>query len=135
MLQLTDQQYYEDENNWGEYQYVLLKEIINNFYIMYVGDDKVINDCKRYEVIFHAKRGLQELNYDAGREVRALELEVAQDLKMPLPKDYINYVRISYVDENGNLRPLIQNNSNAISVAYLQDNNYNVVFDNNGKYK
>jgi hypothetical protein len=132
MLQLTDQQYYEDENNWGEYQYVLLKEIINNFYIMYVGDDKVINDCKRYEVIFHAKRGLQELNYDAGREVRALELEVAQDLKMPLPKDYINYVRISYVDENGNLRPLIQNNSNSISVAYLQDNNYNVMFDNNG---
>jgi hypothetical protein len=132
MAQLTDEQYYEDENNWGEYQYLLLKDVINNFYLMYVGDDKVINDCKRYEVIFHAKRGLQELNYDAGKEVKALELDVPQDLKMALPKDYINYVRISYVDENGNFRPLIKNNSNAISVAYLQDNNYNIMFDNDG---
>lgn len=132
MIQLTDQQYYENEENWGQYQYILLKEIINNFYIMYVGDDKIINDCKRYEVIFHAKRGLQELNYDVGKEVKALELELPQDLKLMLPKDYVNYVRISYVDENGNLRPLIKNNGSAISVAYLQDNNYNIMFDNDG---
>jgi len=135
---LTDYQYYENagtsprDENWGNYQYVLLKDIINKFYLMYVGDDKVISDCKRYEVIFHAKRGLQELNYDVAKEVKALELDLPDNLTMILPKDYINYVRISWVDDDGNLRPMVTNNQSTIATAYLQDNNYNVMFDQNG---
>jgi hypothetical protein len=99
---------------------------------MFVGDDKVISDCKRYEVIFHAKRGLQELNYDVAREVKALELDMPDDLTMVLPKDYVNYVRISWVDEDGNLRPMVINNQTTIATAYLQDNRYNILFDQNG---
>lgn len=138
MAQLTDFQYYENSGNipqdanWGNYQYVLLKDIVNAFYLMYVGDDKIINDCKRYEVLFHAKRGLQEINYDVAKEVKALELDLPTDLQLPLPKDYINYVRISWVDADGKLRPIIQNNQSAIATAYLQDNNYNILFDQNG---
>jgi len=138
MAQLTDYQYYANDGdspediNWGNYQYVLLKDIINRFYMMYVGDDKVINDCKRYEVIFHAKRGLQELNYDVAKEVKSLELDLPTNLTLPLPKDYVNYVRISWVDADGNLRPLIQNNQSTIAKTYLQDNDYNVLFDLNG---
>ena len=40
----------------------------------YVGDEKIINDVSRYDVVFHAKRALQELHYDALRDVKALEL-------------------------------------------------------------
>lgn len=136
---ITDFQYYENSGNspkdanWGKYQYVLLKDIINSFYIMYVGDDKVINDCKRYEVIFHAKRGLQELNYDVAKEVVPLELELPTNLQLAIPKDYVNYVRISWVDEDGKYRPIMKNNQSAIAKAYLQDNNYNILFDNNGE--
>ena len=136
---MTDFEYYENsgvtpkDENWGDYQYVLLKDIINNFYMMYVGDDKVINDCKRYEVIFHAKRGLQELNYDVAKEVKALELELPTNLQLPLPKDYINYVRISWVDDDGKFRPIIKNNQSGIVTTYLQDNNYNILFDNDGQ--
>lgn len=135
---LTDYQYYENngatpqDKNWGGYQYILLKDIINKFYLMYVGDDKVISDCKRYEVIFHAKRGLQELNYDVAKEVKALELDLPDDLTMPLPKDYVNYVRISWVDEDGNLRPMVTNNQSTIATAYLQANDYKILFDANG---
>lgn len=138
MAQLTDYQYYENEGNspvdanWGNYQYILLKDVINKFYLMYVGDDKIINDCKRYEVIFHAKRGLQELNYDVAREIQALELDIPENLQLPLPKDYVNYVRISWVDDDGKLRPLIKNNQSTIAKGYLQDNDYNILFDNNG---
>lgn len=136
---ITDFEYYENSGNspkdvnWGKYQYVLLKDIINSFYIMYVGDDKVINDCKRYEVIFHAKRGLQELNYDVAKEVVPLELELPTNLQLAIPKDYVNYVRISWVDEDGKYRPIMKNNQSAIAKAYLQDNNYNILFDNNGE--
>lgn len=139
MAQFTDFEYYENsgnlpkDENWGKYQYVLLKDIINNFYMMYVGDDKVINDCKRYEVIFHAKRGLQELNYDVAKEVIGLELELPTNLQLPIPKDYINYVRISWVDEDGKFRPITQNNQSGIVKAYLQDNEYNILFDNLGE--
>lgn len=138
MAGLTDFQYYENSGNmpndanWGNYQYVLLKDIINNFYLMYVGDDKIINDCKRYEVVYHAKRGLQEINYDAGKEVKALELELPPNLQIMLPKDYVNYVRISWVDDNGRLRPLVTNTQSTIVKAYLQDNDYNILFDLNG---
>lgn len=138
MAQITDFEYYENSNinpsneNWGGYQYTQLKDIINNFYMMYVGDDKIINDCKRYEVVFHAKRGLQELNYDVAKEVKALELELPTNLQLPVPKDFINYVRVSWVDDNGNFRPIIKNNQSGIVSAYLQDNNYNILFDNNG---
>lgn len=132
MAQLTDLDYYTNDSNWGDYQYSLLKDIVNNFYIMYVGDDKVINDCKRYEVVFHAKRGLQEINYDVAKEVKALELELPDNLQLMVPKDYVNYVRISWVDDSGNLRPLVYNSTSTIATAYLQDNNYNILFDLNG---
>lgn len=138
MANITDFEYYENSGNipedinWGNYQYVLLKDIINNFYMMYVGDDKIINDCKRYEVIFHAKRGLQELNYDVAKEVKALELDLPDNLYLPLPKDFVNYVRVSWVDEDGKYRPIIQNNQSNIAKTYLQDNEYNILFDEDG---
>ena len=68
----TDQQYYQNSTNWGEDQYVLMADIINNFMLFNVGDDKLINDISRFDVIFHAKRGLQELHYDALKEVNGL---------------------------------------------------------------
>ncbi len=70
-MALTDLQYYSDSSNWGNNQFVKLSDIINNFYLFYVGDDKVLSSVKRYDVIFHAKRALQELHYDALKDVRA----------------------------------------------------------------
>ena len=50
---LTQSQYYQNDgntptnDNWGTYQYLLLEDIINNFLLSYVGDDKVINKVDR----------------------------------------------------------------------------------------
>ena len=46
MSYITNYQYYTNNGtvpqdaNWGSYQYVTLKDIINNFMLMYVGNDK-----------------------------------------------------------------------------------------------
>ena len=131
-MALTDQQYYENSSNWGGYQYVSLADIINNFYLFYVGDNKIINDVDRYDIIFHAKRGLQEIHYDALKDIKALELDLPDDLQLELPRDFVSLVRLSWVDGRGRFHPMIVNNDSAIVKAYLQDNNYNILFDENG---
>jgi len=131
-MALTDKQYYENSSNWGSYQFVKLSDIINNFYAFYVGDDKIINDISRYDVVFHAKRALQELHYDALNNVRAIELELSDDLQIELPKDFVRLIKASWVDERGRLRPMISDKNTRVVDAYLQDDEYDIIFDNDG---
>ena len=106
-MAITQEQYYENNALWGGGQYTKLKDIINNFYAFYVGDDKVIDRAKRYDVVFHAKRALQELHYDALKEINAIEIEVPPTLQMILPKDFVSLVRLSWVDAKGFFHPII----------------------------
>ena len=117
--------------NWGSYQYVLLKDVINNYLLMYVGDDKLINKVDRSEIIFHAKRGLQDLHYDALREIVGFEIEVPETLKVPLPHDFVSESRIAFVGEDGLFYPIPKNNHSGTPISYLQDNtaNKNILFD------
>ena len=137
MAYLTGYQYYENESNvpldtnWGSYQYVSLDDIVNNFMLMYVGNDKLINNAERYNVIFHAKRGIQELNYDALKETKIVELSVCGNATVVLPPDFVNWVRISLY-KNGTLMPLTENIQTNWSDAYLQDNNCRILFDHDG---
>jgi hypothetical protein len=137
MAYLTQYQYYENDGNnpenanWGSYQYVTLKDIVNNFELMYVGNDKLINNVERYNILFHAKRAIQELNYDSLKEIKILELAVDDSLRFILPSDYVNWVRISMY-KNGTLFPLTENIQTNWSNAYLQDNNYKILFDQDG---
>lgn len=125
-------EYYSDEEFHGEYQYVTLKDIINTFMVRYVGDNEEINNIARHRVIFEAKRGLKELNYDALKEVKAIELDLNENLEITMPHDYVNYARVSWVDELGNLRPIIESKDTGIVSAYLQDNNFEILFDSEG---
>tara|TARA_R100001509_G_C4845719_1_gene208227 strand:- start:261 stop:1184 length:924 start_codon:yes stop_codon:yes gene_type:complete len=137
MAYLTGYQYYENagatpENaNWGSYQYVSLSDIVKNFMMMYTGQDKLLANVSRAQVIFHAKRGIQELNYDAFKEVKALELDVCENLRFILPNDYVNWVRISLF-KNGCLHPLTENIQINSANTYLQDNDCNILFDELG---
>ena len=137
MAYLTGYQYYENggntpENaNWGSYQYVSLADIVNNFLLMYQGNHEIINNVNRYKILFHAKRAIQELNYDAFKEIKALELNVCDNLRFVLPPDYVNWVRIS-VYKNGVLFPLSENIQINGAEAYLQDNDCRILFDAGG---
>lgn len=137
MAYISNYQYYTNngvaptDQNWGEYQYVSLSDVVNNFMMMYVGDDKLVNNVNRYNVLFHAKRGIQEINYDALKNTKVVEIEVGDDLQLILPPDYVNYIRVS-VQNQGVLYPLHENTKINYATAYLQDNNLNVLFDQDG---
>ena len=138
-MYITPYQYYEnggnqpEDANWGSYQYVSLEDIVTNFLLMYSGNHSLVNNEERYKILFHAKRGIQELNYDAFKEIKILELDVCNTLRFVLPPDYVNWVRIS-VFKNGLLYPLTENIQTNWSDAYLQDNNCRILFDQDGKH-
>lgn len=137
MAYISQFQYYTNNGNnptdanWGSYQYVSLFDIVNNFQLMYTGNHSLVNNEERYKVLFHAKRAIQELNYDAFKEIKALELSVCDQLRYVLPSDYVNWVRISLY-HNGVLMPLSENIQTLSAKAYLQDNDCNILFDQNG---
>lgn len=43
---------------------VTLNQLINNFLILYVGPEELIPSVSRTQVIFYAKRSIQEFNYE-----------------------------------------------------------------------
>ena len=137
MAYISQYEYYDNNGNvaqdanWGSYQYVSLDDIVNNFLLMYSGNHSLVNNEERYKIIFHAKRAIQELNYDAFKEIKVLELSVVDSLRYVLPSDYVNWVRISLY-KDGLLRPLTENIQTLSSNAYLQDNKGNILFDQNG---
>ncbi len=87
MAYLTQYQYYEnagaspEDANWGSYQYVSLRDIVTNYQLMYSGNNELVNEKSRYKILFHAKRAIQELNYDAFKEIKVLQLNVSEDLR------------------------------------------------------
>jgi len=138
MAYINDYTYYEntgnphtEQDNWGSYQYVSLYDIVNNFMLMYAGNHSLVNNEERYRVLFHAKRAIQELNYDAFKEIKILELDVCERLRFVLPQDYVNWVRVSLY-KDGVLRPLTENIQTNWSDAYLQDNTCRILFDHDG---
>jgi hypothetical protein len=137
MAYINDYAYYANsgaipqDKNWGSYQYVSLNDIVNNFMLMYQGNHELINNLNRYQVLFHAKRGIQELNYDAMKEVKVLQMDLDDNLRFILPSDYVNWVRISqYL--NGVLYPLTENIQAGWASTYLQDNNAKIIYDQDG---
>ena len=137
MAYISQYQYYENggtaptDKNWGSYQYVSLYDIVNNYLLMYTGNHSLVNNEERYKVLFHAKRAIQELNYDAFKEIKVLELNVCDSLRFVLPPDFVNWVRISMY-KDGILYPLTENIQTMTSSAYLQDNECNILFDQDG---
>ena len=114
IINQTAQQYY-NSNDFGNYQFVSLNDIINQFEIAYVGENKIIPKIKRADIAFHAQRALQELSFDTLKSIKAQEIIVPNTLQMILPQDYVNYTKISSVDSSGikhRLYPTMCNTSN-----------------------
>ena len=66
-----------------------------------MGPGKLIPSVKTTDIIFHAKRSLQEFSYDTLRSIHSQELNVPPNLSVPLPQDYVNYVNVSRIDKQG----------------------------------
>jgi hypothetical protein len=99
------------EENYGSYSYISLEDVINNFQIAYVGTGKLIPSCKRTDIIFHAKRGMQEFSYDTLKSIKSQELNIPPELSVVIPQDYVNYTVVSWIDQLGVKRPIYPANN------------------------
>jgi hypothetical protein len=122
------------EENYGSYSYLSLNDVVNNFMVGYVGTGKLINSVKRTDVIFHAKRSMQEFSYDTLKSIKSVELNIPPSLSIVIPQDYVNYVRMSWIDHQG-VKHIIYPTNNLTIDPYqnpVQDNRGIPVQDNFG---
>ena len=122
----------EYAEQYGNYQNVTINDIINNFIISYVGEDKIINKVKRSDIAYHAQRGLQELSYDTLKSFKSQEIEIPPSLVMPIPHDYVNYVKLTWLDQAGVERIIYPTRNTSNPSAILQDSEYRYMYDENG---
>jgi hypothetical protein len=125
LLNETQQDYY-DGNDFGGYQFISLDDIVNNFIISYVGENKIIPKVKRTDIAFHAQRAIQELSFDTFKSIKSQEITLPPSNTMALPQDYVNYTKVCWVDGNGIERPLYptRHTSNPTPILQNSDGEY-----------
>jgi len=134
MAYINQRKYYTNDGvnptdaNWGSYQYVSLEDVVKNFQLMYAGNHGLVNNVNRFKILFHAKRGIQELNYDAFKEIKNLELTVYDDLRFVLPSDYVNWVKL-YLFQGNTLRELTENIQVQSAVSFIQSSSSTFTYD------
>tara|TARA_B100000212_G_scaffold341271_1_gene323974 strand:+ start:6345 stop:7235 length:891 start_codon:yes stop_codon:yes gene_type:complete len=133
LAKLPPSDHYDISFDQGSYQFITLKDIINNFIVSQIGDDKIIKKAKRAEVLYHAQRGIAELNYDTLGNIRTQEIDLGPSLSMPIPHDYVNIVDISFVDRQGILRQIAENKLSDLPEMIYQDFDYSYLFGGQGE--
>ena len=119
------------DTSYGDYQFISLKDIINNFMVAYVGEHKTISKVNRTDVQFHAMRALQEFSFDTFKSTKAQEIEVPASLTMILPQDYVNYVKLTWSDSSGIKHVMYPVSKTSNPSAIKQDSDGNYSFDIN----
>ncbi|CAL2094773.1 hypothetical protein [Tenacibaculum sp. 190524A02b] len=131
------EEYYNDEEQHGSYQYVTLKKIVDDFVYETLDDDSILKNTKRGKIIRAAKEAILDLNKNTFNEPRVVEITVPDELSLPLPHDFVSFLRLSVVVEDKltnsyRLHTLDKNNKIHTSISYLQDENFELLFDHDG---
>ena len=121
-----------DYQGLGYYRRTSLEDVINNFIVAYVGEDKILPKVPRYEVDFWAQRGVQEFSYDILHSEKSIEMELSDALTFPLPQDFVTYSAISQVEKDGTKTRLFPQRKVNNPTAPLQDSDYEFTFDDSG---
>ena len=129
LLDNTTQQDYYEGNNYGNYQFTSLEDIINQFIVAYVGEEKIINKVSRTDVAFHAQRAMQELSFDTFKSIKSQEIVLPPSNTMILPHDYVNYTRVLWSDSAGIKHPIYptRDTQNPFKIKQDDDGNYNFI--------
>ena len=127
LLNQTQQDYY-DGSDFGGYQFTSLSDIINQFMVVYVGENKIIPKVRRTDVAFHAQRAMQELSFDTFKSIKSQEITLPPSLTMMLPQDYVNYTKVCWTDDAGIEHPLYptKNTSNPTPILQNSDGEYHI---------
>jgi hypothetical protein len=89
--------------------FISLNNIINNFLISYTGPGKLIPDAIRTEVIFHARRCLQEFAYETLKSQFTETGSVTAGVTDNLPADFVAIIKVevagNVLEETDNINP------------------------------
>ena len=132
----TQNAYYDGADNlpntgdesYGGYQFISLSDVIDNFVATYIGEGKILEKTNRADVSFHAHRALAELSFDTFKSCKSQEIEVPPSLTMPMPHDYVNYVKFTWSDASG-IEHIIyptKHTSNSFPIQQDDSGNYNI---------
>ena len=100
--------------------------------LIYTGEDKVIKNISRIDVVFYASQCLAELNFDTLRSNKSLEIELPPSLLMVLPQDYVNYTGVFVVNSNGVKLPLYPDYNTSDPTAAVQNDDGDIIHDIRG---
>ena len=129
LLDNQTQSVYYSGSDFGDYQFTTLENIITAVKVAYIGEGKILNRANSVDIQFHAMRALQELSYDVLKSFKSQEIEVPNTLKMILPQDYVNYVKLTRVDTDGIERVLYPTGKTSNPFAIQQDGSGNYNYD------
>ena len=136
MAIVTPEQYYSDEDRYGDYQFVFLKEVVDNLHLDAMDSDSFLKNTSRAKIIKKVKEGIKKISREVKGQPLDFEITVPDHLTFPLPQDYIDYRRVSVVvvAENGARRLFVLNRNKNIqtAVGYLQDDRADLLFDDAG---
>ena len=113
----------------GNYQYIGIDDLIANFQVGYVGENKIIKKVKIPEISFHVQRAIAELSYDTLRSEKTQEIEVPTTLRMRLPHDYVNYVKLTWTDNAGVERIIYPARKTSNPKAILQSADFDYLYN------
>ena len=126
----SDDNFNSGDESYGNYRYISLQDIVSNFMFSYVGEGKIISRANRSDVLFHAKRGIQEFSYDISRVEKIQEVEIPASLSIPMPQDYVDLVSIHWVDSSGIEHFIPEGRiTSKPSEAVVQDSNLDYTFE------
>lgn len=100
---------------------VLLKDIIDHMMLQFEHNDHYLHAVSRTQVIYRAKRLLQELNYAGLRSIRLTEAEVMSSGKVGIPADFVEYVRVFYCVGNYLIPAFFNDHINTLQWNDLKD--------------
>lgn len=128
----TAETYYDNESNWGQYAYMTLVELVNRILRETTDQDSLIANKRRSKIVDVAKDGIREIGEEVGPHFRAIEITLTDSQFFPVPQDFVDWKRISLVDDNFRLNTLYHNANIPMARGFLQDNDGNLLYDGSG---
>jgi len=128
----TPHDYYQNEDNHGNYIHIPLLTLVNEMLADTTDPDHYLANTPRSRIVAKLKDGIRELAKDVKETVLIDEFTVSPSLYFVLPQDYVDWAWVAVIDDNGRLQLLNFNNKIHVAEAYLQDNDWNILFSNDG---
>lgn len=130
---MTNQDYHNDPSQWGDSQYISLKDIVDEYMNGVSPDDPTYN-VGRSTIRRKARNAIKMYNFSTVREITSLEIDLSSSLTITLPLDYSDYYRISWVDPDGKIYPMAKNDRLSVAKGILQDHNFKFIYDHEGEF-